>query len=220
MNYIPCQQGSAEWFGARCGRVTASHMTDVLAVLKKGGESQARYKYKLQLMAEICTGQAQQVFVNSAMEWGIEQEKFARAAYEIKTGNVVDQVGFFVHQTIDQAGASPDGVVGEGLLEIKCPQTTTHLQYILEGIAPEEYQPQMLWQMACTGRPWCDFVSYDPRLPEHLQLFVVRFNRYDERIAEYERAVTAFLGEVDALMLRLPCAIKEDPLMITETEVC
>ena len=172
---------------------------------KKGGESQARYKYKLQLIAEICTGQAQRGFVSDAMNWGVEQETFARAAYEIKTGLSVDLVGFYIHPQIDQSGASPDGVVGkDGSLEIKCPNTATHLDYMLAGVVPEEYQPQMLWQMACTGRKWCDFVSYDPRLPEHLQLFMVRFQRDDARIAEYEAAVRQFLSEVDSLMLRLP----------------
>ena len=237
MNYVSCAQGSAEWFEARCGRVTASHMADVLAVLKceigadcaalkhdkckkkvcpcpchngsksTVGESAARLNYKLQLMAEVCTGQAQDTYVSPAMQWGIEQEVFARAAYEIANDVTVEQVGFFIHPKIDRAGASPDGVVGkDGLLEIKCPNTVTHLQYILEGVVPEEYQPQMLWQMACSGRKWCDFASFDSRMPKHLQLFVKRFMRDDARIAEYEQAVEQFLCEMDSLMLRLPTA--------------
>src|SRR5208283_4140098 len=101
-----------------------------------------------------------------------------------------------IHPKIDRGAASPDGVVGkDGLIEIKCPETTTHLEYLIAGVVPEEYQPQMLWQMACTGRKWCDFVSYDQRLPKHLQLFQARFNRDDMRIAEYETAVEGFLGE-------------------------
>ena len=205
MSYISCVQGSAEWFEARCGRVTASHMVDVLSVLKRGGESRARFQYKLQLIAEVCTGKAQENYVSPAMQYGIEQEPFARAAYEISQGVTVDQVGFFVHPEIEQAGASPDGVVADtdGLIEIKCPNTVTHLEYMLAGIVPEEYQPQMLWQMACSGRKWCDFVSYDPRMPAHLQLFIKRLERDDKRIADYEHAVLDFLGEMDALMLRL-----------------
>lgn len=224
MNYIPCEQGSAEWFAARAGKVTASNIVDVLAVLKKGGESQARFKYKLQLIAEICTGKAQENFVSPAMEWGIQQEAFARAAYELRTDSEVEKVGFFIHPEIDQAGASPDGVVvgTKGLIEIKCPNTVTHLSYILADAVPEDYQPQMLWQMACSGREWCDFVSYDPRMPEHLQLFIKRFPRDDARISDYEHAVVDFLAEIDALMLKLPTIqqVHGETLEITEQEIC
>ena len=205
MPLINCVQGDNQWFAERCGRVTASRMNDVLAVLKKGGESAARAKYKLELLAEICTGHVEEHFVTEAMARGAEQEPFARAAYEVHAGVMVDQVGFFVHPRIDRAGASPDGLIGhDGLIEIKAPQTTTHLQYLIDGVVPVEYQAQMLWQMACTGREWCDFVSFDQRLPEHLQLFVVRFERDEKRIAELETAVGEFLRELDALMLRLP----------------
>jgi hypothetical protein len=122
----------------------------------------------------------------------------------------VEQVGFVVHSKINRAGASPDGLIGDdGLIEIKCPNSSTHIEYILGYTeAPSEYQPQMLWQMACTERQWCDFVSFDPRMPEHLQLFVVRFHRDDARIAEMEAEVLKFLAEVDAIIERLP---KEDP---------
>ena len=145
--------------------------------------------------------------MNDAMRWGTEQEPMARASYEVKTGLLVDQVGMVLHPTIDRAAASPDGLVGEdGLIEIKCPNTATHLEYLLAGTVPSRYQPQMLWQMSCTGAAWCDFVSYDPRLPDHLQLFIVRFNRDQARIDEMEAEVRAFLAEVDSIISRLPKA--------------
>lgn len=203
MKIIDFPQGSAEWLASRAGRVTASRISDVTAKIKTG-EAAARADYKAQIVAEILTGTPQgSTFTNAEMQWGTEQEPFARAAYEVAKGAMVDQCGLVLHPTIDRAAASPDGLVNDGLLEIKCPKTATHLQYLLDGKAPAKYRNQMLWQMACTERAWCDFVSFDPRLPEDLQLFVVRFERDDEAIKAMEDEVLAFLSEVDDIIKRL-----------------
>ena len=197
-------QSSPEWLGARAGKVTASRISDVLAKIKSG-EAAARRDYKAQIVAEILTGTPQESgYINAEMQWGLDQEPFARGAYEVKIHVLVDQVGFVIHPTIDRAGASPDGIVGtSGMVEIKCPKSATHISYLLGGGVPSTYQPQMLWQMACAERAWNDFVSYDPRLPEHLQLFVCRLNRDDGRIREMEAEVALFLAEVDAMVAKL-----------------
>ena len=200
MRILDFPQGSAEWKAARAGKVTASRICDVIAKIK-AGEAADRRDYRAQLVAEILTGQPQDSgFMNDEMRWGVEQEPSARAAYEIASDTLVDTVGFVLHPTIDRAGASPDGLVGEGLVEIKCPKTATHLQYLLDGCVPKKYEPQMQWQMACTERAWCDFVSFDPRLPEQMRLFKIRLNRNDARIAELEREVLAFLTDVDRML--------------------
>ena len=187
----------------RAGKVTASRVSDVLAKIKTG-EAAARRDYRAQLVAEILTGRPQEDgYINAEMQWGTDQEPLARSAYEMAKDVLVDQIGFVLHPTIDRAGASPDGVTGKVGLEIKCPKTATHLQYLLDGVVPSKYQPQMLWQMACAERPWCDFVSYDPRLPSDMQLFVVRFNRDEKRITEMEAEVKVFLDEVDAMLANL-----------------
>ena len=207
MKIIDFPQGSTEWLQARAGKVTASRINDVMAKIKSG-EAASRKDYKAQIVAEILTGTPQENgFKSAEMQWGNDQEPFARAAYEIATGAMVDQVGLVLHPTIERGAASPDGLVGpDGLVEIKCPKTATHLQYLVDGKVPTHYQPQMLWQMACTGRDWCDFVSFDPRLPDHLQLFIRRFNRDQKRIDEIESEVRAFLAEVDAILAALPQA--------------
>lgn len=207
MRILELTQGSTEWLQARAGKVTASRIADVMAKIKTG-ESASRRDYKAQIVAEILTGTPQENgFKSAEMQWGNDQEPFARAAYEIATGAMVDQVGLVLHPTIERGAASPDGLVFfDGLVEIKCPKTATHLQYLVDGKVPTHYQPQMLWQMACTGRDWCDFVSFDPRLPEHLQLFVRRFSRDQKRIDEIESEVRAFLAEVDAILAALPQA--------------
>lgn len=204
MKVLEFPQGSPEWLQARAGRVTASRIDDVLAKIKTG-EAAARRDYRAQLVAEILTGRPQEDgYVNDEMRWGVEQEPFARGAYEVERGVLVDQVGLVLHPRIERAAASPDGVVDAGgLLEIKCPKTATHLQYLLAGEVPAKYQGQMLWQMACAERPWCDFVSFDPRLTAELQLFVVRFERDDACVVAMEAEVVAFLAEVDAMLERL-----------------
>lgn len=206
MKILDLPQGSDAWLAARAGKVTASRVSDVLAKIKSG-EAAARRDYRAQLVAEILTGKPQEDgFVNAEMQWGIDNEPLARSAYEVAKDVLVDQVGFVIHPSIDRAGASPDGFSGPVGLEIKCPKTATHLQYLLDGVAPAKYQPQMLWQMACMGTEACDFVSFDPRLPAHLQLFVVRFPRDDKKILEMTAEVTVFLKEVDEEIARLPKA--------------
>lgn len=197
------EQGSIAWKALRAGKVTASRVADVLSKVKSG-ESAGRKNYRMDLVAERLTGKPADSFTNSAMQWGTEQEPFARIAYETHKGLFVEQVPFVDHPTIEWFGCSPDGLVGEdGLLEIKCPNTTTHLEYLQEGKPPTRYIPQMMAQMACTGRKWCDFVSFDPRLPEDLQLFVVRLNWDDAYIQEMEAEVKQFLNEVEATLLKL-----------------
>jgi len=196
-------QGSPEWLAARAGRVTASRISDVMAKIKTG-EAAARRDYRAQIVAEILTGKPQEDgFVSAEMQWGTEQEPLARSAYEMKMDVLVDQVGFVLHPSIERAGASPDGYTGKVGLEIKCPKTATHLQYLMDGVPPAKYQPQMLWQMACMGTEAVDFVSFDPRLPNGMQLFVIQFQRDDKRIAEMEAEVLTFLAEVDAMVAKL-----------------
>ncbi len=204
MKIIDCVQGTPEWHIARSGKVTASSINCVTAKVKSG-ESKMREDYKIEIVTERLTGKPSPGgYFSDVMKWGLEQEPFARAAYEVRANALVDQVGFIVHPTIDGAGMSPDGLVGDvGLVEIKCPLSKTHIRYLLEGKVPSEYRAQMLWQMACSERAWCDFVSFDPRLPEDLQLFVIRFERDDEAIKAMEAEVLVFLAEVDDIIKRL-----------------
>jgi len=194
-------QGSPEWLAERAGKVTASMVSAVLAKPETAGYRD----YQAQLVAEILTGKPQgSDYTNAAMQFGTEMEPLARSAYEAETGFSVDEVGFCQHPTIERAGASPDGLVGNsGLVEIKCPKVGNHLAYLIAGIVPAGYKNQMMWQMSCTNRDWCDFVSFRPDLPEHLQLFIVRFKRDPERIKELEAAVIAFLDSVDKMINQL-----------------
>lgn len=197
------EQGSAEWLAMRVGKVTASRVADVIAKTKTG-PSASRANYLAQLVAERLTGTVAYSYSNDAMKWGTEKEPEARSAYELYQMAPVTSVGFVVHPTIDMSGASPDGLVGEnGLLEIKCPAVATHIETLLGGGVPGKYVTQMQWQMACTGRAWCDFVSYDPRMPEDMRLFVKRVARNDETIDELEVAVRMFLSDVAATVSQL-----------------
>jgi putative phage-type endonuclease len=190
------EQRSDEWFAARLGKVTASRVADVVAKTKSG-YSASRANYMAQLVVERMTNKVAESYSNSAMEWGTEQEPLARAAYEAHSSVLVDEVGMIDHPSVEMSGASPDGLVGaDGLVEIKCPNTATHIETLLNGESPKKYYDQMQWQMACTGRQWCDFVSFDPRMPEGLQLFVKRVERDAEYIAELESEVATFLKEV------------------------
>lgn len=196
-------QGSPEWFAIRCGRVTASRVADVVAKTKTGWGA-SRANYMAELIAERLTGEPAEKFSNAAMQWGTEKEPDARAAYEFRTDAEVTQVGFVAHPSIPMTGASPDGMVGEaGLIEIKCPNTATHLDTLLSRSVPGKYVTQMQWQMACTGRQWCDFVSYDPRLPESMRVFVQRVPRDAELISSLEKDVGDFLSELDAKLAQL-----------------
>lgn len=189
-------QGSEEWLAARAGMITASRIADLMAKTKTG-ESASRANYRAQLIAERLTGKPQESFSNAAMQWGTETEPLARSAYELLRGVMVDQVGFVPHPTIELSGASPDGLIDDdGLIEIKCPNTATHIEYAVAGKPPTKYLLQMLWQMECTGRKWCDFASYDPRMPENMQLFVVRVNRDDDKLAEIRHEIIKLNAEI------------------------
>jgi putative phage-type endonuclease len=197
------EQRTTEWHQARLGKVTASRVADVIAKTKTGyGASRANLM--ADLICERLTGQPASTFSNAAMEWGTEQEPHARAAYSARTGELVEEVGFVDHPSVANSGASPDGLVGDdGLVEFKCPATATHLDTLLAQTVPGKYIAQMQWQMACTGRKWCDFCSYDPRLPEHLRMFVKRVTRDNEYIKTVETEVTKFLAELDEKLKQL-----------------
>jgi putative phage-type endonuclease len=191
-------QGSPEWLQARCGSLGASAINEALATTK-GGWGASRENLKARIIAERLTGAPQETFSNAAMQWGNDQEDNAANAYAFLTGNAVEVCGLYFHPTLLATHASPDRLVGDdGLVEIKCPNTATHIATLRTQKVPSKYMTQMQWQMACTNRKWCDFVSYDPRLPEDLQLFVARVERDDERIAELEAAIGVFLDEVQA----------------------
>lgn len=196
-------QGTPEWHALRLGKVTASRVADVIAKTKSG-PSASRAKYAAELIAERLTGTTAERFTNAAMAWGTEQEPAARKTYEFYRDTDVEQVAFVLHPTIGDSGASPDGLVDvHGLVEIKCPETHTHIETLLGQAVPAKYVTQMQWQMACTGRAWCDFVSYDPRLPEPMRFFCKRVTRDDSLIAELEREVLAFLNEVRGTVAKL-----------------
>jgi len=189
-------QGSDEWKALRLGKVTASRVADVVAKTKTGPAA-SRKNYAAQLIAERLTGVVVDGFQSKEMQHGTETEPKARAAYSFYADADVVQVDFVPHPGIEMTGASPDGLVGEdGLVEFKCPNTATHIETLLGGIIPQDYVTQMQWQMACTGRQWCDFVSFDPRMPGNMQISIQRVPRDDKRIAELEAAVAAFLIEV------------------------
>jgi len=196
-------QGSAEWFAIRLGKVTASRVADIVAKTKSG-YSTSRANYMAELIAERLTGTSAESYTNAAMQWGTDNEPKARLAYEFQTDTAVQQVGFVVHHKIDASGASPDGLIGEdGLVEIKCPNTATHLDTLLGQSVPAKYVTQIQWQMACTGRKWCDFVSFDPRMPEAMQLFIKRIERDDAKIKELEGEIAAFLLEMAVKLSQL-----------------
>jgi putative phage-type endonuclease len=196
-------QGTDEWFEARIGKVTASRVADIIAQTKSG-YSTSRDNYMAQLVCERLTGQKGESFTNAAMQWGTETEPLARAAYEAHKDLLVDEVGFIPHPRILMAGASPDGLVGDnGLLEIKCPNTATHIDTLLSQTVPGKYNTQMQFQMACTDREWCDFVSFDNRLPVELQLFVKRVSRDNMYIRLMEDEIVKFLNELDLKIAQL-----------------
>ena len=200
---LEIKQGTEEWHQIRLGKVTASRVSDVMSKIKSG-ESAGRKNYKMDLVVERLTNTPTSSFTNAAMAWGTETEPLARMAYEVHSGNFVETVAFIQHPSIEWFGCSPDGLIGsEGNLEIKCPNTSTHIDYLLAGVPPAKYVPQMQTQMACTGRLWTDFVSYDPRLPPELQLFVVRLDRDEAYIHDIEVEVQQFLEEVKQIYSQL-----------------
>jgi putative phage-type endonuclease len=190
-------QGSPEWIAIRLGKATASRMADVVAKTKTGWGA-SRANYAAQLIAERLTGELAESYTNAAMQWGVATEADARMAYEFRTDAEVEQVGFVAHPTIPMSGGSPDGLVStDGMVELKCPLTATHIETLLGGSVPSKYVCQMQWLMACTGRAWCDFCSFDPRLPEAMRLFVYRVPRDNAMIADLEAQVRVFLAEIE-----------------------
>lgn len=200
------EQRSPEWFAARLGKVTGSRVADLMAKTKTGyGASRANYM--AELICERLTGEPAERFQNAAMQWGTDTEPMAREAYEFLMARLVTDAGFVVNPRIADFGASPDGFVGDdGLIEIKCPNTATHIDTLLSEAVPAKYLTQMQAQMACTGRAWCDFISFDPRLPEDMQMWVKRVQRDDAFISDMEAEITSFLVELnqklDALRAR------------------
>lgn len=200
MIVVNCTQRSPEWYAARLGKLTASCVADIFAELKKGGEAASRRDLRTRLVVERLTGQpAEDDYTNAHMQRGIDKESDALAAYQIKTGALVMPVGFVQHDEL-AAGASPDGEVDDfaGLLEVKCPKSSTHLGYLRSGVVPSGYLPQIRHALWITGAAWCDFVSFDDRFPEHLRLFVKRVSRADVDLDAHELAVRLFLSEVQA----------------------
>ncbi len=191
------QQRSEEWHQARLGKVTASRVADVMA-RTKSGYGAGRANYMAELICERLTGAQAERFTNAAMQWGTDVEPQARASYEIVTGLAVEECGLIDHPAIADFGASPDGLVGaDGLVEVKCPNTATHIETLLAGNVDGKYITQMQAQMACTGRRWCDFVSFDPRLPVDMQLFVKRVPRDDAFISEMLSEIGKFIAEMN-----------------------
>jgi len=197
------EQRSPEWFAARCGLVTASKVADVIARTKTGWGA-SRANYMAQLVAERLTGTVAESFTNAAMQWGTDMEPQARSTYEFFTNASVEETSFIVHPSIAETGASPDGYVGgDGLVEIKCPNTATHIETLLSGTVAGKYVTQIQWQLACTGRAWCDFVSFDPRMPATMSLFIKRVPRDDAMVASLEKDVSEFLTELRDTVSRL-----------------
>ena len=199
---IAVEQGTDAWFAMRLGKVTASRVADILAKTKTG-PSASRQNYLIELAIQRTTGIIEPSYTNSAMEWGTQTEPQARVAYEVKTGNFVDQVAFVDHPTIAGFGCSPDGLVGEGLIEIKCPNSATHWEYFKSKEPPKKYFIQMQAQMAVTDAKWCDFVSFDPRFPERSQLLIVNVLKDYEFIVFMENEIKQFLIEVEEEVQRI-----------------
>jgi putative phage-type endonuclease len=193
-------QRTDEWHQARIGKATGSRIADLTARIQKG-YGVSRENYMWELVKERRTGKPHTSYVSWLMQQGIDREPEARAQYALTVIEPVTEAGFYQHPTIAMSGASPDGLVGDhGLVEIKCPDIKAHYAVHLSSVIEIGYQKQVQWQLACTGRDWCDWVSYYPDLPIDEQLFVKRVIRNDEMIAELEREVIAFLHEVDEAM--------------------
>ncbi len=192
------EQGTAEWHAQRCGKVTASRVADLRAKTKSGWGA-SRANYMAQLIAERLTGTVAESYSNAAMQWGTDTEAEARDAYAfLHADGPVERVGFVDHPRLPMCGASPDGLVGNyALVEIKCPNTATHIDWLLSAQVPDRYVMQMQWQLACTGRQWCDFVSYDPRMPDNMKLFVRRLDRDDDIIADIEADIILFQAQLE-----------------------
>ena len=196
------KQLSPEWFAAKRGCLGASRIADATARTKSGWGA-SRANIMSQLICERLTGESAPSFTTPAMQHGIDTEPQARDAYCFLNDVEVEEVGFIPHPTIEWTGASPDGVVGEGLIEIKCQNTATHIEYLLSGKIPLKYVKQMQWQMACTERQWCDYVAFDPRLPMELQMKVERVKRDEDMITQLEVYVADFITEMKEKLKQL-----------------
>jgi len=193
---IEADQRSVEWFAARLGKPTASRFNDITAKTRSGYAA-SRKNYMAELAAQVLTGHIPEMFTSTAMQWGVDNEPVAALNYSLITGNEVEETSLWLHDTI-RAGASPDGLVGtDGLIEIKCPNTATHLETLMKQQVPKQYMDQVMGQIWITGRKWCDFVSYDPRLPENAQIFIQRVERDEDYITSLEEEITDFLVELD-----------------------
>lgn len=192
------EQGSQEWIDARLGLATSSRFRDILAKARsKGDEAAARRNYRAELVVERMTGKQVERYVTAAMDWGTQTEDLAKLAYTLVTTNLVDDVGFIRHKTL-QAGASPDGLIGlDGCLEIKNKMLANHIEVLKASHMPAEHRAQVQGQIWLTGRKWCDFVSFAPELPENAQLFIERIYRDDEYIRTLQLEVALFLDEID-----------------------
>lgn len=205
MNLLGIQQGSIPWLQARLGCCTGSRVKDALSLLAdKKTPSAKRKNYMTDLITERLTGLATEHYITPSMEHGIETEPYARAAYSVVSGNEVDRVGIAVHPSIKGFMSSPDGLVGAcGVTEFKCPNTTTHIEWMLADVIPPEHEYQLLAHLSCTGRKWVDFLSFDPRLPPKHQYFLKRMERDEERISTMEAGIIKFLGELDEMIAKL-----------------
>jgi putative phage-type endonuclease len=200
---LDVEQGSHEWIAARLGKVSASRMADMTA-RTRSGYGASRTNYAAELIVERLTGTPAERYTNAAMAWGTEKEPDAKDAYCFLRDAEIVPVGLVLHPTIAMACASPDGLIGDdGLIEVKCPLSATHIDTLLSETIPEKYVKQMMWQMACTGRQWCDFVSFDPRLPAEMQVFIRRVPRDNALILELEQETVKFLAEIDQTISKL-----------------
>lgn len=196
------EQRSEEWRQLRLGIPTASRIGELMA-RTKNGYGASRDNLMAELIVERLTGQPAERFISAPMQWGIDHEDEAIAAYEFHTGLTTEKITFVRHPKLE-SGASPDVLVGnDGLAEFKCPNSATHIETLLGAEIPEKYILQMQWQMACTGRKWCDFGSYDPRMPEHLRLHVRRVMRDDAKIGNIETEIKKFLAEMNEKLAAL-----------------
>ncbi len=197
-------QGSEDWKLARVGSLGASRLHEAIATVKSGYAS-SRANLKAELVLERLTGRPADKFITQAMQYGMETEPEARAAYVFYTERSVTEVGIVKHPTIENSHASPDGLVERnGLLEIKCPQPAAHLETLMGQTVPAKHLTQMTWQMICTGRAWCDYVSYNSSFPEHMKVWVQRIMRPENMVIDrLEKEVRLFLSEVDATIADL-----------------
>lgn len=193
------EQGSPEWLQSRCGLLTASRIADAMPGAK-GAETEKRRNLKLEILAERFTGKPTEFYANGAMRWGTENEPLARQTYQEFTGRQVQQVGLAISTEIEFFGASLDGLVGDdGAIEIKCPTSQVFFKWVIEGVVPDQHKPQMLGQLAVTGRKWCDFVAFDPRFPAEQDLFIRRFEPHPAEIVSIKETARKFLAEVAAM---------------------